>query len=183
MVDCYTNKFVALIVGPWIKHTVLVHYVLLWFGNIRLTHIFFMSDTSFTGTGIKCTIGPSATALKNMSIPVAQTHSAPVSYPTMHHFVTEMCTCISITKWFIVGHLSDALWNFLDGSIADNQNTTRQSTALSCTYFMGYTERCTTHTNTMTLSWHEKAFRITDPARVSNAESVSMSWPHIMSRI
>ena len=28
-------------------------------------------------------------------------HNAPVLYPTMHHFVTEMCTCvhISVTKW------------------------------------------------------------------------------------
>ena len=40
-------------------------------------------------------------------------------YPTMHHFVTEMCTCvnISVTKWCIVGYLSNALWDFLDGFI------------------------------------------------------------------
>ena len=33
--------------------------------------------------------------------------------PTMHYFVTEMCTCvhISITKWCIVGYLSNALWD------------------------------------------------------------------------
>ena len=37
--------------------------------------------------------------------------SAAVPYPIMHHFVTEMCTCvhISITKWSIVGYLSTAL--------------------------------------------------------------------------
>ena len=34
----------------------------------------------------------------------------------MHHFVTEMCTCvhISVTKWYIVGYLSDALWDLWD---------------------------------------------------------------------
>ena len=40
-------------------------------------------------------------------------------YPTMQHFVTEMCTCvhISVTKWCIVGYLSDALWDLWGGSI------------------------------------------------------------------
>ena len=30
-------------------------------------------------------------------------HNAPVPYPIMHHFVTEMCACvhISVTKWCI----------------------------------------------------------------------------------
>ena len=37
----------------------------------------------------------------------------------MHRFVTEMCTFvhISVTKWCIVGYLSDALWDLWDGSI------------------------------------------------------------------
>ena len=39
----------------------------------------------------------------------------------MHHFVTEMCTCvhISVKKWCIVGHLSGivGLWGLWDGSI------------------------------------------------------------------
>ena len=41
-------------------------------------------------------------------------------YPTMHHFVTEMCTYvhISVAIWCIVGCLSDALWDLWDGSIA-----------------------------------------------------------------
>ena len=45
-----------------------------------------------------------------------KSHIAPVPYPTMHHFVTEMCTCvhISVTKLRLVGYLSDALWDFLD---------------------------------------------------------------------
>ena len=35
-----------------------------------------------------------------------KSHNAPVPYPTMHHFVTEMCTClhISVTKWCNVGY-------------------------------------------------------------------------------
>ena len=41
-----------------------------------------------------------------------KSHNAAVPYPTIHHIVTEMCTCVHIyvTKWCIVGYLSDALW-------------------------------------------------------------------------
>ena len=48
-----------------------------------------------------------------------KSHNAPVPYPTMHHFVTEMCTRvhISVTKWCIVGYLPDALWDLWDWSI------------------------------------------------------------------
>ena len=48
-----------------------------------------------------------------------KSHNAPVPYPTMHHFVTEICTCvqISVAKWCIVGNLSNALWDSWDGSI------------------------------------------------------------------
>ena len=46
-------------------------------------------------------------------------HNAPVPYPTMHYFVTEMCTGghISVTKWCIVGYLYNALWDMWDGFI------------------------------------------------------------------
>ena len=56
-----------------------------------------------------------------MSIdPSHKSHNAPVLYPTVHNFVTEMCTCvhISVTQWCIVGYLSDALWDLWDGAIA-----------------------------------------------------------------
>ena len=45
--------------------------------------------------------------------------NARVPYPTMQHFVTEICTCvhISVTKCCIVGYLSDALWDICDWSI------------------------------------------------------------------
>ena len=33
-----------------------------------------------------------------------KSHKAPVPYPTMHHFVTEMCT--RVTKWCIVGSIN-----------------------------------------------------------------------------
>ena len=51
--------------------------------------------------------------------PPHKSHDTPVPYPTLHHVVTEMCTCvhISVTKWCIVGYLSDALWDLWDGSI------------------------------------------------------------------
>ena len=43
-----------------------------------------------------------------------------VPHPTMHHFVTEMCTCvhISVTKWCIVEYLINSLWDLWDGPIA-----------------------------------------------------------------
>ena len=46
-------------------------------------------------------------------------HNAPVPYPTMHHFATEMYTRvhISATKWRIAGYLSNALWDLWDVSI------------------------------------------------------------------
>ena len=46
-------------------------------------------------------------------------YNDPVPYPTMHHFVTEMCTCvhISATKWCTVGYLSNVLWDLWHGSI------------------------------------------------------------------
>ena len=46
-------------------------------------------------------------------------HNTPVPCPTMQHFVTEMCTCvhISVTKCWIVGYVSDALWDLWDGYI------------------------------------------------------------------
>ena len=44
-----------------------------------------------------------------------KSHNAPdkFQYLTMHHFVTEMCTCvdISVTQWCIVGHGTSALWD------------------------------------------------------------------------
>ena len=42
-----------------------------------------------------------------------KSHNTPVPYPTMQHFVTEMCSCVhrSVTKWRFVGYLSDALWD------------------------------------------------------------------------
>ena len=51
--------------------------------------------------------------------PTHKPHSAPVSYPTMHHFVTEMCTHvhISVTKWCIVGYGTGVLWDLCYRSV------------------------------------------------------------------
>ena len=55
--------------------------------------------------------------LSTVADPYHKSHNAPVLYPTMHFFVTEMCTCvlISVTTWCIVGCLCDALWDLWDG--------------------------------------------------------------------
>ena len=44
---------------------------------------------------------------------IHKSHNAQVRHPTMHHFVTEMCTCMhfSVAKCCIVRHLSNALWD------------------------------------------------------------------------
>ena len=57
-------------------------------------------------------------------------NNAPVSYPAMHHFITEICTCvhISVTKWCIVGYPYHALWDLGDGSIAPNKPCRNQVT-------------------------------------------------------
>ena len=50
---------------------------------------------------------------------INKSQNTPVPYPTMYHFVTEMCTCvhISVTEWCIVGCLANALWDLWEGSI------------------------------------------------------------------
>ena len=51
-----------------------------------------------------------------------KSYSALVPYPTMHHFVTRMCTHVHIrvTKYYIVRYLPIALQGSWDGSIAIN---------------------------------------------------------------
>ena len=45
-----------------------------------------------------------------------KSHNASDKYPTMHHFVTEMCTYvhISVTKWCIVGYGIGAVCDLCD---------------------------------------------------------------------
>ena len=42
-----------------------------------------------------------------------KSHNATVPNPTMHHFVTEICLYISDTKWYIMGYLLNASWDFV----------------------------------------------------------------------
>ena len=55
----------------------------------------------------------------NRTDPSHKSHNASDNYPTVHHFVTEMCTRvhISVTKWCIVGYGTGEFWNLWDGSI------------------------------------------------------------------
>ena len=50
-------------------------------------------------------------------------HSAPIPYPTMHHFVTE---------WCIVGYLFNPLWNLCDGPFSRSTNTLSMSFISGC---------------------------------------------------
>ena len=51
-----------------------------------------------------------------------KSHNVPDQYPTRHHFVTEMCTCvhISVTNWCIMGYLCHALWDSWRGFIRNS---------------------------------------------------------------
>ena len=50
--------------------------------------------------------------------PSQESHNASDKYPTMHYFVTEMCTHvhISVTKQCIVGYENGALWDLCNRS-------------------------------------------------------------------
>ena len=50
-----------------------------------------------------------------------KSHNASDKYPTMHHFITEMCTHL-VTKWCIVGFGTGALWDLWGGSIPCKQS-------------------------------------------------------------
>ena len=51
--------------------------------------------------------------------PAHRSHNALAKYPTIYHFVTEMCTRlhISVTKWWIDGYGTGAQCDLWDGSI------------------------------------------------------------------
>ena len=53
--------------------------------------------------------------------PSHKSHNASDKYPTMHHFVTEMCTHvhISVTKWCNVNIWTGAFWDLWDWFIVD----------------------------------------------------------------
>ena len=50
--------------------------------------------------------------------PSHKSHNALDKYPTMHQFVTEMCTHVHIpvTKWCIVGYVTGALWDLYNST-------------------------------------------------------------------
>ena len=61
-----------------------------------------------------------------------RSHTSLCRYPTLHHFVTQMCTHvhISVTKWCSVGYGTGALWDLCNRSMAVTWHT-----LLTCTYF------------------------------------------------
>ena len=73
--------------------------------------------------------------------PIAQIPQCISTYPTVLHFVTEMCThvLISVTKWFIVGDESGALRNLWDWSLGfhiSNTQPLQTKNACLCVYFI-----------------------------------------------
>ena len=57
--------------------------------------------------------------------PFLKSHNALDKYPTMHPFVTEMCThvLISVTKWCIVGYGTGASWDLWDWPTLESSNS------------------------------------------------------------
>ena len=50
-------------------------------------------------------------------VPSHKSHNASNKYPTMHHFVTEMCTFLLQNGALSVGHWNGALWDLCNRSI------------------------------------------------------------------
>ena len=80
--------------------------------------------------------------LKDMHLSVKKYISlnAPVSYPTMLHFVKKcayVCTLLlqNGANWWNVGYVSNASWDLWDGSISQYLTTAWQN---SCEYFWTY---------------------------------------------
>ena len=63
-----------------------------------------------------------------------KSQNASEKYPTMHHFVAEMCTHvhISVTKYCIVGYGTDAFWDLWDGS---NRSGSTLNEVMACHLF------------------------------------------------
>ena len=69
-----------------------------------------------------------------------KSQNAPVPYPTMHHSVTKMYTCvhISVTKWCIVGYLFDALWEMGLYSLSLVSGVWDMASTLASTFVIGW---------------------------------------------
>ena len=84
--------------------------------------------------------------------------NAPFPYPTMHNFVTEMCPCgnISVTKCCIVGYMSNALWDWRDGSIHLKIGWQKNNTywKLRAITMQNYNPRC----RQLRQSWHHNNY-------------------------
>ena len=75
-----------------------------------------------------------------LTLVLVKPHNASGKYPTMHHFVTEMCTHVHIsdTKWYIVGYGTGAVWDLWDESIWWHQPIT--STYVSYHHLLTWTQ-------------------------------------------
>ena len=115
-------------------------------GNIRATsHAW--KTSNFTGYSFITTNNSNNNSIPKRRRPVSlcgkltrqwidqshKSHNALDKYPTMHHFVTEMCTHvhISATKCCIVGYGTGAFWDLWDGSIEGGVLNLRSLTHLS----------------------------------------------------
>ena len=54
---------------------------------------------------------------------ISQNPQYTIPYPTMHHFVTEMCTCAHFCYKVVHCGMFDALWDLWDESIVDKPAT------------------------------------------------------------
>ena len=93
---------------------------------ITIEHLSKSSNVISQALDSSC-VWASAVNISHESIdPSHKSHNALDKYPKMHHFVTEMCTRvqISVTKWCIVGYLSNTLWDLWNRSIWEILATT-----------------------------------------------------------
>ena len=86
-----------------------------------------------------------------------KSHNAPVPYPTIQHFVTEMCTHvhISVTKWCIMGYLSGT-WDLWDGCFELVDGTSRWNCARSSNELWRFILRAFTRAQDVLISIYER---------------------------
>ena len=101
------NNFIAYQGADYIRGFTVIRAVKLAFhGILQVFHVIRVGDPAGTGHSIDGLLVEQVHRSHKF-------HSASDIYPTMHHFVTEMCTHvhISVTNWCNVGCGTDAFWD------------------------------------------------------------------------
>ena len=92
---------------------ILVYCICLLFISRKPVHVCFSSRNWVGNHWLRYYLTHRQVIVNHRNDRIHKSHNVAAPYPTMHHFVADMCRCvhISVTKWCIVGHLSEELWD------------------------------------------------------------------------